>query len=434
VKCLSGKKIAAFVNKEVDLMRKLVVFGVLAVLFFCLPAVAQIKLKDVPDGHWAADAVYDLLRLGVTKGYPDGTFRGNKNITRYETAAFLSRLAAAIKVPPAAGGISEEEVRKIVKDEVAAQKVEKAGAAVSGVVYFSWQNGLENYTKVNDFDIERVYVTIKNKLGENASSRVTFDVARGATTLNSYLKYAYVDLKDVYPKEFQLFPKTVNLRVGLLPTSWIGYVDKILGIRYISKNLTDINKVLTSADFGVGANGKVSIPGLPDVNFDGSVVNGAGYKSAETNRGKNINFRVDSEVYSGLSVALGGQIADIDNSGSGAKLANALIAYKADQVKAYAEYLYGAGKSGYSLGGIFSLGSLSELLSGTKIFGRFDNYDPNRSTANDQNERIIAGVSQDLNKNVQIAADYVSTKYSSAAPSNAGQTVAVAEIRTQIKF
>ena len=40
-----------------------------------------VKMKDVPDEHWAASAVYDLIKLGVTRGYPDGTFRGNRPIT-----------------------------------------------------------------------------------------------------------------------------------------------------------------------------------------------------------------------------------------------------------------------------------------------------------------------------------------------------------------
>jgi len=54
---------------------------------------AQGQLKDVPGGHWASEAVYELVRMGVTTGYPDGTFRGNNAISRYEMAAFLSKLA-----------------------------------------------------------------------------------------------------------------------------------------------------------------------------------------------------------------------------------------------------------------------------------------------------------------------------------------------------
>jgi hypothetical protein len=50
-------------------------------------------LKDVPEGHWANEAVYDLVHRGVTGGFPDGTFRGNKKITRNEIASFMSKLA-----------------------------------------------------------------------------------------------------------------------------------------------------------------------------------------------------------------------------------------------------------------------------------------------------------------------------------------------------
>ena len=55
---------------------------------------AEIKFKDVPDTHWSAKAVYDLVKLGITTGYPDGTFRGSKTITRYETAILISKVAA----------------------------------------------------------------------------------------------------------------------------------------------------------------------------------------------------------------------------------------------------------------------------------------------------------------------------------------------------
>jgi hypothetical protein len=62
----------------------------------CLPAgtaQADTKFKDVPADHWAAQAVYDLVKQGVTSGYPDGTFRGDQKLSRYETAALLSKLA-----------------------------------------------------------------------------------------------------------------------------------------------------------------------------------------------------------------------------------------------------------------------------------------------------------------------------------------------------
>ena len=51
--------------------------------------------KDVSRNHWAASSVNDLVKLGVTQGYPDGTFRGGSKISRYETAVFLAKLATS---------------------------------------------------------------------------------------------------------------------------------------------------------------------------------------------------------------------------------------------------------------------------------------------------------------------------------------------------
>lgn len=59
----------------------------------CSPVFADIKFKDVPADHWAAPYVYDLVKQGVTSGYPDGTFRGDQKLSRYETAALLSKMA-----------------------------------------------------------------------------------------------------------------------------------------------------------------------------------------------------------------------------------------------------------------------------------------------------------------------------------------------------
>lgn len=53
---------------------------------------ADIYLRDVPAGHWANDSVYNLVKIGVTNGYPDGTFRGNKLMTRYDLASFLNKM------------------------------------------------------------------------------------------------------------------------------------------------------------------------------------------------------------------------------------------------------------------------------------------------------------------------------------------------------
>ncbi len=55
------------------------------------------SFSDVPPNHWAYQAVQELAADGYIKGYPDGTFRGNRPLTRYEMAALTDRALSAIK-------------------------------------------------------------------------------------------------------------------------------------------------------------------------------------------------------------------------------------------------------------------------------------------------------------------------------------------------
>lgn len=46
---------------------------------------------DVPAKHWSYDAVTKLAQAGIVDGYGDGTFRGDKTITRYEMAQIVAK-------------------------------------------------------------------------------------------------------------------------------------------------------------------------------------------------------------------------------------------------------------------------------------------------------------------------------------------------------
>ncbi|WP_102126893.1 S-layer homology domain-containing protein [Deinococcus planocerae] len=48
--------------------------------------------SDVPAGHWAKDAVDVIVQRGLIQGFPDGTFRGNESLTRYQAALIFYRL------------------------------------------------------------------------------------------------------------------------------------------------------------------------------------------------------------------------------------------------------------------------------------------------------------------------------------------------------
>ena len=44
---------------------------------------------DVPENHWAYEAVAAMAKSGLVKGYPDGEFKGDRTMTRYEFAQIV---------------------------------------------------------------------------------------------------------------------------------------------------------------------------------------------------------------------------------------------------------------------------------------------------------------------------------------------------------
>lgn len=55
------------------------------------------EFKDVPSGHWAADSVKALADAGIVRGYPDGSFKGDQPVTRYELAVALDGMIKFIQ-------------------------------------------------------------------------------------------------------------------------------------------------------------------------------------------------------------------------------------------------------------------------------------------------------------------------------------------------
>ena len=57
-------------------------------------AFAANPFSDVTPSDWAYQSVSQLAAAGVINGYPDGTFQGQKNITRYEMAQMVAKAMA----------------------------------------------------------------------------------------------------------------------------------------------------------------------------------------------------------------------------------------------------------------------------------------------------------------------------------------------------
>jgi len=97
--------------------KKLVVYmaGLLTVLGL---GFGQAQFSDVPAGHWAREAVERVAACGLITGFPDGTFRGNQNLTRYQAALIFQRLLNEIQqggecVKADGSGLSDEDLTAI---------------------------------------------------------------------------------------------------------------------------------------------------------------------------------------------------------------------------------------------------------------------------------------------------------------------------------
>jgi hypothetical protein len=76
-------------------MKKFVLGLVLSLLM--VSAVSANPFSDVPFSHWAYDAVNKLAAKGILAGYPDGTFKGRKAVTRYALAMVTAKMLANVE-------------------------------------------------------------------------------------------------------------------------------------------------------------------------------------------------------------------------------------------------------------------------------------------------------------------------------------------------
>ena len=98
-------------------MKKLVlILTLVCICAFAAPAFAN-PFSDVAADHWAYDAIDKLADDGIVVGNPDGTYKGNKTMTRYEMATLVARAMAASEADDAK--ISAEN--KALIDKLAAE-------------------------------------------------------------------------------------------------------------------------------------------------------------------------------------------------------------------------------------------------------------------------------------------------------------------------
>jgi hypothetical protein len=154
-----------------DVMKKFVSILLLVLMIsglVCSNLQAAPLFPDVPDVHWARDAVADLAAKGILEGYPDGTFKGDRAATRWELAISIQRLLGKMEAEHASFATKAdlETIRVLagqLKDEIEAlgvslTRLEQQIAAVD--------------TRVTDLERIRFYGFVQ---GNVVSQNVTGD-------------------------------------------------------------------------------------------------------------------------------------------------------------------------------------------------------------------------------------------------------------------
>jgi len=292
----------------------------------------------------------------------------------------------------------------------------------------SWQEG------GTDFDLGRCYINVKGSLFEKLAYRVTTDISRTEDTYYTYelvpsteipgeytleetkhtkkgpygliLKYAYFDVKDVIPQH--------DIYGGMVKTPWIDYEQDIWGWRVIRKPAFDDRGFGSSADLGVGVGGRIA-NGLLEHHL--TATNGSGYKDPEEPlSGKDAEYRLSvfpllgNESFQGLSVNgvvkagnLGEKVAE-GEAKDPVMIYGGLLGFKHPFVNFGAGYFTrsegednttaGTEKVQSNLMTAYSTGhfSLADGAVTVHTLVRYDMYDPDKNTSDDERTLLIGGV------------------------------------------
>ncbi|MFH1429310.1 MAG: hypothetical protein ABIH39_06155 [Candidatus Margulisiibacteriota bacterium] len=294
--------------------------------------------------------------------------------------------------------------------------------SISGAAYLHYitdQNGNAEFTA------SRICLDLKRQLGDNVF-RYTTDIdgsigdysvtdVSGNSLASSNKDYWTVYTKYLYVELTKLLPGT-SILFGQFGTPWIGWVDKIHGFRYISKSMTDYFSVLSSADRGIGIKTKIS-----DLNIEACLINGEGYKDADgADNRMDIAIRADwaSRGKDGLIIGAHTQMSGTETTGascleSNKSVYNLLLGYMEGSDWTAACEIAGGKKDGKSIQGISVFGNAA-LTDAVRAFGRYDQYDADTGTDNNDKKLIIAGIESCLAEKVKTSINMKQTQTGSA--------------------
>lgn len=94
-------------------MKNTSIFASAAMILATAAIASANPFSDVPASHWAYDAVNSMAEKGIVQGFPNGTFKGNQNVTRYQLAMITAKMIA--NVEQLGGNVSKTDLQTLEK-------------------------------------------------------------------------------------------------------------------------------------------------------------------------------------------------------------------------------------------------------------------------------------------------------------------------------
>ncbi len=204
-------------------MKKILAIAAAAALTAGVSAFAANPFSDVSTDDWAYQAVSDLSDQGVVEGYPDGTFKGERNITRYELAQIIARLMAKEDQLNAEQRATLDKLAGEYADELANLGVRVSNLEKKvGNLYWSGDARMRyiDYSKKNTSDAwdGRMRINVKGQVNDSTyvqgqlTTNMNFkDANGGRTNGDTFMSQLYANHN---------FGKDFSVRLGRQPISF----------------------------------------------------------------------------------------------------------------------------------------------------------------------------------------------------------------------
>ncbi len=213
-------------------MKKSLVLAMAMALGVTASAYAANPFSDVPAGHWAYDAVNKLAAAGVVDGYPDGTYGGDKLMTRYEMAQIVAKaMAKGANVDKLAAEFADELDSLGVR--VANLEKKADNVKITGEARFSYKD-IDGDENSNTMALRsRLWVTgqVNEDWTYTGMFENTQDFSNSTGDDKVELKRAYVDGRvggiDVHAGRWDEVTFTGNVLDSYIDGVKVSYGDKV---------------------------------------------------------------------------------------------------------------------------------------------------------------------------------------------------------------